>query len=46
MYGNEAVTGRLDEMDFPFVDTSDCVVTVRLRECGLIIDKDLGSAEW
>lgn len=45
MYGNEALTGRTDEMDFPFVDTSDCVVTVGLRECGLIIDKDLSSAE-
>lgn len=46
MYGNEALTGRPDEMDFPSVDTSDCVVTVGLRECGLIIDKDLRSAEW
>lgn len=39
-YGNEALTGRTDEMDFPFVDTSDCVVTVGLRECGLITDTD------
>lgn len=39
-------TGRPDEMDFASVDTSDCVVTVGLRECGLIIDKDLRSAEW
>lgn len=46
VYGNEALTGRTDEMDFPFVDTSDCVVTVGFRECGLIIDKDLCSAEW
>lgn len=46
VYGNEALTGRPDEMDFPSVDTSDCVVTVGLRECGLIIDKDLRSAEW
>lgn len=45
VYGNEALTGRTDEMDFPFVDTSDCVVTVGLRECGLIIDKDLSSVE-
>lgn len=45
VYGNESLTGRPDEMDFPSVDTSDCVVTVELRECGLIIDKDLGSAE-
>lgn len=45
MYGNEVLTGRRDEMDFPSVDTSDCVVTVGLRECGLIIDKDLGTAE-
>lgn len=37
VYGNEAPTGRPDEMDFPSVDTSDCVVTVELRECGLII---------
>ena len=46
VYGNEALTGRPDEMDFPSVDTSDCVVTVGLREWGLIIDKDLRSAEW
>lgn len=46
VYGNEAPTGRPDEMDFPSVDTSDCVVTVGLRECGLITDKDLRSAEW
>lgn len=46
VYGNEALTGRPDEMDFPFVDTSDCVVTVGIRECGLITDKDLRSAEW
>lgn len=46
MYGNEALAGRPDEMDFPSVDTSDCVVTVGLRECGLIIDKDLRSAGW
>lgn len=46
VYGNEAPTGRTDEMDFPSVDTSDCVVTVGLRECGLIIDKDLYSVEW
>lgn len=30
---------------FPSVDTSDCVVTVGLRECGLIMDKDLHSVE-
>lgn len=46
MYGNEAGTGRPDEMDFPSVDTSDCVVTAGLRECGLIIYKDLCSVEW
>lgn len=44
-YGNEAWTGRTDEMDFPFVDTTDCVVTVGFRECGLIMYKDLCSVE-
>lgn len=46
MYGNEGSTGRTGEIDFPSVDTSDCVVTVGLRECGLITDKDLHSTEW
>lgn len=46
VYGNEVPTGPPDEMDFPSVDTSDCVVTVGLRECGLIIAKGLGSVEW
>lgn len=46
VYGNEVLTGRPDEMDFPSVVTSDCVVTVGLSECGLIIYKDLCSAKW
>lgn len=44
VYDNEALTGHPDEMDFPCVDISDCVVTAGLRECGLIIYKDLCSA--
>lgn len=39
------MTGHADEMDFPSVDTSDCVVTVDLRECGLITYKDHHSTE-
>lgn len=45
-YDNEALTGHPDEMDFLSVDTSDCVVTVGLRECGLIVYKDLCSVDW
>lgn len=45
-YGNEWRTDRPDEMDFPFVDTTDCVVTVGFSECGLITYKDLCSVEW
>ena len=35
-HGNETLTRHPDEMDFPSVNTSDCVVTVGLAECGLI----------
>lgn len=45
VYGNEAQTGHPDEMDFPSVDISDCVVSAGLRECGLITHKDLLSVE-
>lgn len=45
MNGNEAPTGHPEGMDFPSVDTSDCAVTVWLRECGLITDEGRGSAE-
>lgn len=31
VYDNEALTGHPDEMDFPGVDRSDCVVTAGLR---------------
>lgn len=30
----------------PFVDTSDCAVTVGFSDCGLITPKDLCSVEW